>query len=1618
MVNCQPMQRRDEIVSTKYNGFQGSGCWRHRSASALVLLGLLFSCGEWLGDAGNSVALAEWTGAATPHDGQHLMLVRPIELKPERGTAAAPTQQSGATFGEVVGIDQPLAAEVRVRHAGRYVVWARIVGQSEGFVPVSYSLSKGGSPVVSGELSSPRESLSEGGPQGFAEHSRIVQKSLPGNRGDGLDRNTPAEADILADIDALEQEVFLPQGVGQSVAGRRAKWVDLLRVERIDQKRPAYWWKLGEAALAPGAYTLAFRPDKPLGKTPPPQFDAAFLSTTDEIDYPFIGDINAAASSYIRFRIDAMPPGGLGVGAVLRVHADPWMSASVHLNPDGMHLSKAVPHIQPGLTRWYRLQDIERVPPFGGSEAQLLLSIGSEKQFAASRGATQLAVYPHDDYVLRELNWSEPESRRLSMAMDFQKHPHLLRTFRDRARENYERAVAATGGHAFPLTRGELCFSNGWGTADGEAGRYEVKVLRLLGFNVVDNALDPILNRRLYGWQSSGGQTWGGTPLPYDEARAKEFAQREYADVFRKQRNFYEGVRMFQIADEPGEERGGMSAPLWRFVENASGLSYVDPAGGSILATGDCDFHDCVLEGVVEQHGSWIGFRVCCNDSLAPTQYLEWRFGQVSSSRQQNMAVAPVGIKGLNQSYLERAGAVIGRGPTPFKIIYEKSAAAIFVHNKLIQTLQNLPEKGGFSIVGPQKAIRQIALRTIRDDEHIAAGSRPEISLNGSAAGDVLDAEIEDVLGDASVPAWAQPKPFRKAIEENWVISGGLPEAQEGFRGWLREQGVKPEELGCKTWKEVRMLTLPELVATPTDARRFYWSRRYSGWLTPRMFGLAADAIASHAVNPLMRGFVALSGHSLYFPSAMPLDMFELAGNTPNLIPGISDWMTSGSWRWDSHQAVAFSVAPFNAGARRPGRSPLTFPMMHCVYPSDFRSYTMLANQVRSVSYWAYGPSYAVTEGSWSDFPACYSAVHVTNNRAALVDDLLSSGTMRRSRVAMLYARSTEYWNPQSSFADKRATFLALSHEYYQPELVTEEQVADGCLADYDALVLLEPWVADKAADRIATWVNGGGLLWACADAGRFNEYNEPRDRLAELAGIQRGFQPAAAPQANTAIRVSQVEGQTEFRSHSVATLGMPGTIRADKARVLGRYDDGRSAWLEQPVGKGTVVYIGHRVGLTYTSKAARRSGQEVVWADTGRSLVTGPLKAAGIVREMTVSEPIVMASPLSSEGGTVIVLYPMRGRPLEAVQISLREPQRPLSVEWFEGDRLVPLEFSHADGLLTVSLSKLAGSQMVVIRRRPAPPDDRLSQMKALSAAHVVENLPQAKSAAALLIGGHPEWEMDDRLAPLLRDADWDVRRTAVEAIGRLRHHPSADAVAACMAAERDPHVVGDCLVTLARLADSRAPAECRTHLADGHPLVRRQSIQAAVEYFHACGDGLSLPEFARKLLLEIAAASHDQSDARMRHEGIALLGLLDPEAVLRGLQASSDPVHPAARDRAAWAIAVAASDKAFAGFQRLCPTIADGSLLAVAARRRDPIVAAEIVRRLDALLASHPAEIVGVLLCQAHPALAKAILARHGTLPPAVDHVLPIVLEKTFDARLGGVIDDWKKWSDLSTK
>ena len=165
---------------------------------------------------------------------------------------------------------------------------------------------------------------------------------------------------------------------------------------------------------------------------------------------------------------------------------------------------------------------------------------------------------------------------------------------------------------------------------------------------------------------------------------------------------------------------------------------------------------------------------------------------------------------------------------------------------------------------------------------------------------------------------------------------------------------------------------------------------------------------------------------------------------------------------------------------------------------------------------------------------------------------------MRPSRVALLYAHSTEYWHAQSSYSDRRAAFLALSHEYFQPELITEDQIADGALKHYDALYVMDAYVATGAQKKIAAWVEGGGLLWASADALTHDEYNQPLDGLATLASIHREFDPPASaivPTMHTDMKVAAtgptlfpVNGDVDFRPHKVTPVGIPRAIKAEGA--------------------------------------------------------------------------------------------------------------------------------------------------------------------------------------------------------------------------------------------------------------------------------------------------------------------------------------------------------------------------------------------------------------------------------------------------------------------------------------
>src|SRR5215475_3863190 len=85
---------------------------------------------------------------------------------------------------------------------------------------------------------------------------------------------------------------------------------------------------------------------------------------------------------------------------------------------------------------------------------------------------------------------------------------------------------------------------------------------------------------------------------------------------------------------------------------------------------------------------------------------------------------------------------------------------------------------------------------------------------------------------------------------------------------------------------------------------------------------------------------------------------------------------------------------------------------------------------------------------------------------------------------------------------DRRGLYLALVHDQYLVDMVTEEDVVAGRLADHSILYSADPCISAAAAKSISQWVHGGGMLVATCAAGSRNEFGEPSGQLAETFGI------------------------------------------------------------------------------------------------------------------------------------------------------------------------------------------------------------------------------------------------------------------------------------------------------------------------------------------------------------------------------------------------------------------------------------------------------------------------------------------------------------------------------------
>jgi hypothetical protein len=343
----------------------------------------------------------------------------------------------------------------------------------------------------------------------------------------------------------------------------------------------------------------------------------------------------------------------------------------------------------------------------------------------------------------------------------------------------------------------------------------------------------------------------------------------------------------------------------------------------------------------------------------------------------------------------------------------------------------------------------------------------------------------------------------------------------------------------------------------------------------------------------------------------------------------------------------------------------------------------------------------------------------------------------------------------------------------------------------------------------------------------------------------------------------------------------------------------------------------------------------------------------------------------------------------------------------------------------------------MIIVRRRPAPSDTREGELRRRCDEMLASTDPHDRSAAIWFAGFRPEWQAAVRLRPLLADARWEVRRAAAEALGQLGDAESAGAIRTAIGRETDPHVRVEMLSALSAVGEPQLVSLGIELANDPHPFVRQAGLAAIAAGLRASKESAAAD--ATRTIIELAAAAIGDRNVRIRTAGLTLLGLLEPDdvdIVLAKIGEDAGALAQAAvatetpgpfvsrlheryhREPAAVEGSLASALASSAAVRAACPGWPDAVpmplLLAVAERWADPVPAAAVATRLDE--ATDAAQLRAIALVQRDPTLSLALLRRALAGQNLLGGLLPLVLEKTFDARLGNSLAEWEQWTNAN--
>lgn len=392
------------------------------------------------------------------------------------------------------------------------------------------------------------------------------------------------------------------------------------------------------------------------------------------------------------------------------------------------------------------------------------------------------------------------------------------------------------------------------------------------------------------------------------------------------------------------------------------------------------------------------------------------------------------------------------------------------------------------------------------------------------------------------------------------------PACQEGFVPYLKRLGLADAEIA-----QLNLNNDPQR-AGPEAQASYYYTRRYLNHIMTEMLRAGTQSVEKHLPGiPATANFACelLEGNLV----SRCVDWYEIYGSGALTFGWNEDW---GGWA-RTRQVNGYYIDVMRSACRKPGLQHGIYNVL-CRPPWEIqaRGFLEIGHGDKSISFFNYGPYYAITSDTNSHRPEIYEAIKRITFPVGAVEQPVMAGKTAPGDVAHLLSVTGDIWyaTRDNVFGKERAWLnLLLRHCNIRCDVLCEDDLA-SLLPDYKMLLATDANLKRSALPPLLKWVQGGGVLYLSAGALARDEFDHP-------LGLDEALHLHREP-----LDFRDNPGRSEYEMRHLKELGVFEGIKLLCGTQAPR-------WQTFPAGRGQVIVVGFFPAISYIATSQRGEGAD-----------------------------------------------------------------------------------------------------------------------------------------------------------------------------------------------------------------------------------------------------------------------------------------------------------------------------------------------------------------------------------------------------------------------------------------